>query len=369
MSRNPTDQERSTLVNERPTHNLYVGGQYVETGDGTHTMAGQCHVHRLGAGLPGRPPIVMIHGAAQTSAAFMETPDGRPGLAELLAAQGHAVYLMDQPGIGRSRYYEPLHGPLTHHSAELLQWAFTATADHDGWPQSKLHDQWPGTGRIGDPVFDTFYAGQVGHLADPATSETLTRAAGAALLDRIGPACLLTHSQSGPLGWHITDQRPDLVRAIVALEPKGPPFRDITGASSRGPVIRPYGITATPLTYGTESGEPADPAASTDPEQWAPRPLVNLAHVPVLLVTGEASYHATYDHLTAGYLHRAGVPVTHAPLAEHGIRGNGHLMAMELNNDRIAQFISRWLHRTYTLQLPTPRPAPAEGGPPDSLLT
>lgn len=330
-------------MNEIPAQSMYVGGHYVETTDGSRIMVGQCHVQRISTGRPGRPPIVMIHGAAQTGTCFLETPDGRPGLAELLASDGHAVYLMDQPGIGRSRYYEPLHGALTHHSAELLQWAFTATADHDGWPQSRLHTQWPGTGRIGDPVFDAFYAGQVGHLTDPAVTESATRAAGAALLDRIGPAYLLTHSQSGPLGWHIADQRPDLVRAIVALEPKGPPFRDVTGSASHGPVIRPYGITATPLSYGPEPDEPGDQA---DPEQRAPRPLVNLARVPVLLVTGEASYHATYDHLTADYLQLSGVPVTHARLAGHGIRGNGHLMAMELNNRHIAHFISHWLHST-----------------------
>jgi pimeloyl-ACP methyl ester carboxylesterase len=45
-------------------------------------------------------------------------------------------------------------------------------------------------------------------------------------LDRIGPAIILTHSQSGPFGWLIADARPNLVKAIVALEPSGPPFED-----------------------------------------------------------------------------------------------------------------------------------------------
>ncbi|MHA6761437.1 alpha/beta hydrolase [Streptacidiphilus sp. PAMC 29251] len=326
--------------------NMHVGGQYIQDADGARIMVGQCHVHRVSTGLSGRPAIVMIHGSTQSSATFLETPDGRPGLTELMAAQGHAVYLVDQPGIGRSRYYEPVHGPLTHYSAELLQWIFTATADHEGWPQSKLHTQWPGSGRVGDPVFDAFYAAQVGHLADPAAAESAMRTAGAALLDRIGPAYLLTHSQSGPLGWHIADQRPELVKAIVAMEPKGPPFRDATTADTPGPVVRPHGITATALTQGPPTGNPAQPDAPADPHDPAPRLLVNLAHIPVLLITAEASYHATYDHLTADYLRRRGVPVTHARLAEHGIHGNGHMMAMELNNHHIARFISDWLRRT-----------------------
>ena len=35
---------------------------------------------------------------------------------------------------------------------------------------------------------------------------------------------LLTHSQSGPHGWDVADARPELVKAIVAVEPNGPPF-------------------------------------------------------------------------------------------------------------------------------------------------
>lgn len=38
-----------------------------------------------------------------------------------------------------------------------------------------------------------------------------------------------------------------------------------------------------------------------------PRQLKNLAGIPVLVVTAEASYHAVYDHCTARYLHEAGV--------------------------------------------------------------
>ena len=40
-------------------------------------------------------------------------------------------------------------------------------------------------------------------LRDGSAIEALNRDAGVALLDAIGPAILLTHSQSGPLGWLI----------------------------------------------------------------------------------------------------------------------------------------------------------------------
>ena len=76
------------------------------------------------------------------------------------------------------------------------------------------------------PVFDAFYATQVEYIVDNVTAQTMNRDAGAALLDRIGPAIVVTHSQSGPFGWLIGDARPDKVKAIVALEPSGPPFQE-----------------------------------------------------------------------------------------------------------------------------------------------
>ena len=46
------------------------------------------------------------------------------------------------------------------------------------------------------------------------------------------------------------------------------------------------------------------------------RKLANLKSIPVLIVMGEASYHATYDHCTVAYLTQAGVPTTFIRLAE-----------------------------------------------------
>ncbi len=46
----------------------------------------------------------------------------------------------------------------------------------------------------------------------------------------------------------------------------------------------------------------------------------------------EASYHAPYDHCTVAYLRQAGVRTDFIRLADHGIRGNGHMMMMEKNS-------------------------------------
>jgi pimeloyl-ACP methyl ester carboxylesterase len=220
------------------------------------------------------------------------------------------------------------------------------------WPQAKLHTQWPGSGRQGDPVFDAFYATQVESLASDYETQVLAQAAGSALLDRIGPAILLTHSQSGLLGWAIAEKRPDLMKAIVAIEPSGPPFHN---NAPNSPVARPWGITDVPLTY-----DPAitNPAQLMTVKQSAPdaqgliacttqtepaRKLVNFRLIPVLLTVSESSYHAPYDHCTAKYMQQAGVPVEFIRLQERGIMGNGHMMMLEKNNLQVAAFLSQWL--------------------------
>ena len=73
------------------------------------------------------------------------------------------------------------------------------------------------------------------------------------------------------------------------------------------------------------------------------RRLANLAGIPILILASEASYHAPYDHCTARFLSRAGVPNQFVRLAEVGIRGNGHMMMLEKNSAEIAGWLDRWV--------------------------
>jgi pimeloyl-ACP methyl ester carboxylesterase len=304
----------------------------------------------------------MIHGGGQTSMNFETTPDGRPGWADYFVDHGFTVYLIDQPARGRSAFHADTHPvPQSRDSVARVEELFTAPAVFKKWRQAELHTQWPGSGRAGDPAFDQFFASQVPWIADQAYAESLMRTAGTALLDEIGPAVLLTHSQSGPFGWHLADARPALVRAVLALEPNGPPCAELRRVGpprylEDGNFRWPYGITATPLTYDPPATEPARDLhfvrdRPTDPTLTAScylqaepaRRLVNLAHCPVLLVTAQASYHAAFDHCTAAYLRQAGVAVTHVRLEDLGITGNGHMMMLERNNLEVAKVLHQWL--------------------------
>lgn len=335
---------------------FYAGGRYVGEA-ASQVMRGQMYVERWEPRQARhRFPLVLVHGGGQTATNWMTTADGRPGWAELFVASGYTVYLVEQPARARSPWHQDLDGALMRLSASFVEKMFTATRELGSWPQARLHTQWPGSGRVGDPVFDMFYAGQVPFLADFGEAETLFREAGSALLERIGPAILLTHSQGGPLGWVLADARPDLVRAIVALEPYGPPFLsgpaplNDPAAKQQQPIgaACPWGIAETPLTYvppvesraklraawdarhGMEGGAQPHHEARVLPH------LAALRNIPVLVVTAEASYHAVYDHMTVEYLRAAGVTVEAFRLGEHGIHGNGHMMMVESNSDEIA---------------------------------
>lgn len=155
----------------------------------------------------------------------------------------------------------------------------------------------------------------------------------------------ITHSQSGQFGWILADARPNLVQAIIAIETIGPPF---TNAVFGTELARPFGLTEVPLTFSPPITSAADlqPVDSelvgSDPSAnftcfrlASRRQLVNLMDAPVLIVTGDASYHTVYDGCTAEFLSRASVPVEHVQLGDVGIYGNGHMMFLELNADII----------------------------------
>jgi pimeloyl-ACP methyl ester carboxylesterase len=339
---------------------FFAGGRYVETEEG-RVMLGQMFVQYQVPRTRRHPhPLVMIHGGGQTAVNFLGTPDGRRGWADYFVANGFAVYLIDQPARGRSGFFARGYGAAAHRDADAIAGRFTAPEIGKLWPQAVLHTQWPGSGVAGDPAFDQFYASQVESMSDIAAVERMMREAGCALLDRIGPAILLTHSQGGPFGWTIADARPRLVRAILAIEPNGAPVHEVefTGPPDwfkDGPVTRPWGISRGPLQYAPPAAGPeqlefvrqekADGPGLTrcwlqaDP----PRQLTNLRGIPTLIVTSEASYHAPYDHCTSRFLRQAGVDHDFVRLADVGIRGNGHMMMLEKNNLEIAELLRRWL--------------------------
>jgi pimeloyl-ACP methyl ester carboxylesterase len=359
MARRPA---RPPLALETFGH-FFVGGRIDHTVEGS-PMVGQMYVEYFIPRARRLPhPIVMIHGGSQTGTNFTMTPDGREGWAQYFLRRGYAVYVVDQVARGRSAHFSQSHGPVQAANLKRTEQRFVAPKRANLWPQAAKHSQWPGRGAPGDQAFDAFYATQFPSLDSYAKQQQLNRDAGVALLDRIGPAILLVHSQSGAFAWPIADARPNLVKAIVAIEPNGPPVyeTDFKGPPDWFADIGPRktsGLGMVPLTYDPplKAGEQLALVRQHQPDapglvrgwlQAEPaRRLPNLAKVAILILVAEASYHAAYDHCTAAYLAQAGVRNTFLRLERLGIRGNGHMMMLEKNSDRIAGVVEQWLTKT-----------------------
>ncbi|KAK8024248.1 hypothetical protein PG993_012314 [Apiospora rasikravindrae] len=336
---------------------FYVGGKYVEDDQGTHTLQGQMYVEHLipPSATEHRPfPLLFIHGGTRTGIDWLTKPDGNPGWSSFFLERGYEVYIVDVPFRGRSPWH-PSNDRMIAFGAEQVQKMFTASERYGIWPQAKLHTQWPGSGLIGDPVFDTFYASTIQMLGDAVQQELASQAACVALLDRIGrPVVLIGHSQGGAIPYLTADIRPSLVKAIVNMEPIGPPFSKATLVKRPG---CPYGITHAPITYEppvtnpdedlvknvAQPGSPDLMECVLQARSPQPRTLVNLVNIPVLIVTTQASYHAQYDWGTVEYLRQAGVSTEHLKLEGKGILGNGHMMFLEMNSDMVAAEIETWI--------------------------
>ena len=334
---------------------FYVGGREV-TDQGKAVIADQMFVeYQIPAKVSAAYPLVMIHGNFQNGSNFLGTPDDREGWGEYFVRRGYPVYVVDQVARGRSAYSAAADGALTTITPDTIERQFTAIEQQKLWPQARLHTQWPGSGMPGDAAFDEFRASQNPSMTDNTLMDAVNRAALVALLRRIGPAVLLTHSRSGSFAWLVADDVPELVKGIVAVEPVGPPFYNISPTVIGDPVLaRKWGIASDHLTYepavkGLEDLAPKleDKAQGAELRAcWfasAPHRLPRLAGIPVMIVTGEASYHAGYDHCTSQYLTQAGVKNDLVLLGERGVHGNGHMMMLEKNNLQVAGVIAEWV--------------------------
>ena len=342
---------------------LFAGGK-IDTSVPGSPMTGHMYVEYFIPKTLTHPyPIVMIHGGSQTGTNFTGTPDGREGWAQYFVRRGHAVYVVDQVARGRSAHFSQSQGKVADGNLARTEQRFVAPERFNLWPQAKLHTQWPGTGKPGDPSFDAFYATQFPSLVSFQKQQEINRDAAIALFDKIGPAVLMIHSQSGTFIWPIADARPNLVKAVIAVEPNGPPVyeTEFKGApewfADMGNKKR-WGLGEVPITYDPplKDGEELAVVRQDKPDKpdlvrcWQQaepaRKLPKLANIPMLIVVSEASYHASYDHCTANWLTQAGVRNTMIRLADVGVHGNGHMMMLEKNSDDIARVMREWLLKT-----------------------
>jgi pimeloyl-ACP methyl ester carboxylesterase len=358
---------------------FYVGGHYVgEPGD--ETMHGAMYVETWVPKKIRHPyPIVFIgFSVGQNEYEFMQTPDGRPGWAYDFVNQGYTVYMMDFPGMGRAGFIPGVDGePTPQRSTNLIEEIWTGgrspasdwskeqhikehrVQEFADWPQWKKESQWPGEngkGKKGEPAFDYYAKMEVNGVSkfDLEGKDTLDDLD--QLLDMIGKPVILVLNSGSAVAFLVADTRPKLVKAIVAAEPNSPPIVSAErGATGPGNV---WGVTRTFIHYDppiTDAKElrPVRQDSADGPDllpcwvQSEPaHKLTNLKAIPVLNVTGEASYHRPYAHCEAKWLNQAGVNTTFVKLEDVGLPGNGHQMMSEKNSAEIAKYFMGWMDKT-----------------------
>jgi pimeloyl-ACP methyl ester carboxylesterase len=104
----------------------------------------------------------------------------------------------------------------------------------------------------------------------------------------------MTHSQAGEFGWILADSRPKQVKAIVALEPFGPPF--INAIFPPFTPARIYGLTDIPVAYDPPITSASDIArvvvGSVPPSSSLyelTSPFFSIVRFPALLVSNNQS--------------------------------------------------------------------------------
>ena len=284
-------------------------------------------------------PIVMVHGGGGQGTHMMGI-GGRPGFVHYFVQNGYSVYWLDRPSYGRSPYHPDALGPSHLPNVPALEGLIGSTTVFNT-------AQWPGPGGMNDPLIDQFMACESGNTADEAFHSDLVWRGGAELLDKIGPSILFVHAFGGFAAWGMADRRPNLVKAIMAMEINGNPF----AAQLR------WGLTAGPMTF--------DPPV-TDPSQFklidkteppdSPRPVVasyklqadpphkwkNLQNIPIGWITSEFGGGGS-PISNIDFLKQAGCNAEMIRLRDYGIIGNGNLMLMEKNNHEVFAVIRDWL--------------------------
>src|SRR5437667_3885911 len=242
--------EGSFFVNGQLTQSTHPGTAVGGISQpGTITTSQMYVQYRIPKSVSG-PAIVMVHGSGHTGATWETTPDGREGWATYFARKGFPVYVVDHSGRGRSGF-DPT--PINRARAEGNT---SALPDIQIAPRerawfffrigAKYADVFPGS-QFPLEAFDQYTAQLVPNAeATLAGGGANTVKALAALLDKIGPAVVMVHSQSGAYGMDLVRARADKLLGFVNIEGNCAPVTpdEITKTFSRVPTLSVWGANS-----------------------------------------------------------------------------------------------------------------------------
>ena len=251
----------------------------------------------------GKLPLLMWHGGGLSGVTYETKPDGAPGWLNYFLRQGWDIYISDAMERGRSGWSDRFKGdPVSLPMHDL--WERFRIGPPGSWNDEKaMRATYPGV-QFPIDAYEQFMKQGVPRWV---TTDDQTVAAYVALVDKVGPCALLVHSQAGPFGFRVAEARPDLVRALVAVEPSGAGSKDAVAPLKNVPLLVIYGDNA------------------KDHPRW-----------------GQIRRNViTY----ADAIRDEGGSVDLVDLPDVGIKGNTHMIMMDENSDQIAGLIQNWFER------------------------
>jgi hypothetical protein len=269
-------------------------------------------------------PLILWHGIGQFSKTWETTPDGREGYQNIFLRRRFSTYVLDQPRRGNA-------------GRSMAEATIKPVPDEQNWfgvfRIGVWPDYFPGVQFSRDPGALDQYFRQITPNIGPIDLEVTTDA-GARLLEKTGPAILVTHSHAGGMGWMTATKSPN-VRGIVSYEP-GSNFPFPVGSvpapepSASGPV-EALGIplsdfqklTRFPIVIYYGDNIPKEPSTNPGQDGWRARMAMARKWRDVV------------------NKHGGDATVVHLP--EIGVRGNTHFPFSDLNNLEIADLMSKFL--------------------------
>jgi len=285
---------------------------------------------------PRKYPLVLIHGGGLTGKSWETTADGREGYQTIFLRRGFSVYIVDFPRRGRAGFpsFNGRLGALL--DQQVIPDQTGRSSEEVMFMQFRLgpkfleffpNSQFPKAG------LDQYFQQGIPFVSDD--TDVVTGAI-VALLDRIGPAILVGHSQSSLFACLAAIKSPNVV-GIVEYEGALHPFP----AGERPDPIPDY---AGRLFGGGPAIAPADferltrvPINLVEGDNFPSAPVPNL-----LLDIQRIRSYFREQFVTVMQRHQADVSFVRLP--EIGISGNTHFAFSDLNNLEVADLMSRFLH-------------------------
>ena len=245
-------------------------------------------------------PLLFWHGGGLTGACWETTPDGRPGFRDIFLQAGWDVYVSDAVERGRAGF-APIPDVWDPPISQTIETVFERFRFGKCLPNGKTsHAREYAFNKIAFPMnsIEQFAAQMVPRWTQ---TDDLIIEAYLEELRKVGPGVVMAHSQGCVFALEAAARHPELVSALVLLEPAA---------------ISHFATSAT---------------------EWP---------VPTLIVLGDLiEQNARWTRMREDIRNFAGnfPSVEIMSLPENGLSGNSHMLMMDTNSADVAAVIQAWL--------------------------